>query len=169
MITVLRIGHRKYRDRRISTHCGLVARAFGANEIIYSGEVDDSLIESIRRVTENFGGPFAVRYEKNWRGVIKNFDGKIVHLTMYGLPLQDKISEIRGNGENILVVVGGEKVPAEVYHLADYNVEVTNQPHSEIAALSVFLHDYFEGSELNKKFDGKKTIVPQEHGKKVIE
>ena len=38
MIVVLRLGHRIGRDARISTHCGLVARALGANKIIYSGD-----------------------------------------------------------------------------------------------------------------------------------
>ena len=34
MIIVLRIGHRIGRDKRITTHVALVARAFGANKII---------------------------------------------------------------------------------------------------------------------------------------
>ena len=33
MIAVLRIGHRINRDKRITTHCALVARAFGAKKI----------------------------------------------------------------------------------------------------------------------------------------
>ena len=36
MITVLRLGHRKGRDKRITTHVGLVARAFGADELLIS-------------------------------------------------------------------------------------------------------------------------------------
>ena len=34
-ISVLRLGHRLVRDDRVSTHVGLVARAFGASEIFY--------------------------------------------------------------------------------------------------------------------------------------
>jgi len=34
MITVLRIGHRISRDKRITTHVALVARAFGADKIL---------------------------------------------------------------------------------------------------------------------------------------
>ena len=168
MITVLRIGHRKYRDRRISTHCGLVSRALGADEIIYSGEHDESLINSIKKVTDNFGGQFKVRYEERWRPIITHFKGTIVHLTMYGLPVQHEIKKIK-ESENILVIVGGEKVPPEVYQLADYNIAVTNQPHSEIAALSIFLHEYAGGKELDKTITGKKTVIPQAKGKKVIE
>ncbi|MEM5871528.1 MAG: tRNA (cytidine(56)-2'-O)-methyltransferase, partial [Candidatus Aenigmatarchaeota archaeon] len=54
-IYVLRLGHRIHRDERISTHCGLVARAFGADGIIYSGEHDEKLIESVKRVSEEWG------------------------------------------------------------------------------------------------------------------
>ena len=64
-------------------------------------------------------------------------------------------------------MIGGEKVPGEVYGLADYNIAVTNQPHSEVAALAVFLHEYFSGKELDKKFRGRLKIVPQAAGKKI--
>lgn len=167
MITVLRLGHRRIRDARISTHVGLVARAFGTEKIIYSGEKDQSLIDSLDKVSENWGGKFKISYEKNWRKIIKNFRGKKIHLTMYGLPIQDEINKIRRN-KNLLVVVGGEKVPGEVYSLVDYNVAVSNQPHSEVAALAVFLHEYFRGKELQKSFGGKFRIIPQKTGKKLI-
>ena len=168
MIKVLRLGHRLDRDSRISTHCGLVARAFGAKEIIFSGEYDKKMIESVEKVSDEWGGPFSVKYEKNWRKVIQSFKGIKVHLTMYGIPIQDKIQNIRKK-RNVLVIVGGKKVPGEVYTLADYNIAVTSQPHSEVAALAVFLHEYFQGRELAKKFKRvKMKIVPQERGKKVI-
>jgi tRNA (cytidine56-2'-O)-methyltransferase len=167
-VWILRLGHRMKRDERISTHCGLVARAFNANGIVYSGEKDDGLLNSIKRVVERFGGPFEVKYEKNWRKVIKEWKGKILHLTMYGLPVQEKIEEIKNCKENLLIVIGGEKVPGEVYSLADWNIAITNQPHSEVAALAIFLHELFEGKEFEKEFKGKVKIIPQEKGKKVI-
>jgi tRNA (cytidine56-2'-O)-methyltransferase len=168
-IHVLRLGHRAGRDPRISTHCGLVSRAFGANRIIYSGEKDQKLLEGIRKVSRQWGGKFGVKYEKNWRKIIKEFKGEKIHLTMYGLPVQKVIPKIRKK-KSILVIVGGEKVPPEVYELADWNVSVTNQPHSEIAALSVFLDHFFKGKELGKRFPkAKKRIIPQERGKKLIE
>ncbi|OYT56836.1 MAG: tRNA (cytidine(56)-2'-O)-methyltransferase [Candidatus Aenigmarchaeota archaeon ex4484_14] len=169
MIVVLRLGHRPGRDARLSTHVGLAARALGADAVIMSGEHDENIIESIKKVTKEWGGHFQVSYEKNWRNVIKNFHGVCVHLTMYGLPIQEKIDEIRKN-KDILIVVGGEKVPAEVYQLADYNISVTNQPHSEVAALAIFLHEYFRGKELDREFEGGKIrIIPQARGKKTIE
>jgi len=68
------------------------------------------------------------------------------------------------------VVVGAEKVPFEVYQRADFNVGVTNQPHSEIAGLAVFLDRLFEGRELDREWDGAdKRVVPQGAGKRVLD
>ena len=168
MVTVLRLGHRSVRDARLSTHVGLTARAFGASKIVYSGDSDKKLLGSVRKVTRGWGGPFSVCYEKNWRKVIKNFKGAKVHLTMYGLPLQKEISKIRRK-KDMLVIVGGEKVPSEVYEMVDFNVAVTSQPHSEAAALAVFLHEFFLGKELQKKFrKSQRRIFPQKCGKRVV-
>ena len=170
-IIVLRLGHRISRDHRISTHCGLVARAFGADGIVYSGDSDDSLIQSVKHVSEEWGGKFAVGYEKSWKKIVKEHKKKgfaVVHLTVYGMPIQKTIGKIKKRGK-ILAVVGGEKVPWEMYDLADFNVSVTGQPHSEIAALVIFLDRAFGGKELDKKFPGaKKIVIPQERGKKVM-
>ena len=171
MITVLRLGHRKERDARVSTHCGLVARALGASAVVYTGEKDPKLVESVKSVAKNWGGPFSVSYSESWRKEIKKYKKKgfaVVHLSMYGLPIQSIIRKIRKK-KKILAVIGAEKVPGEVYRLADFNVAVASQPHSEIAALAVFLHEYFAGKELAKKFKRSKLkIIPQERGKLVI-
>ncbi len=167
-ITVLRLGHRAGRDPRISTHCALVARAFGADSMVYSGEHDGELERSVQKIVRNWGGPFEIRHEKNWRRVIKGFPGKKVHLTIYGLPLQKKIPDIRKFGK-LLVIIGGQKVPAEVYGLVDYNVSVTSQPHSEVSSLSLFLDYYFRGKELDRGFDNAKIrVIPQERGKNTL-
>lgn len=171
MIAVLRMGHRKSRDARLSTHCGLIARALGADEIIYSGEEDSGLLESIKRAGIRWGGKFSVSYEKNWRNTIEKFRRRkflVVHLSMFGIPIQEKINTVR-NRPRVLVLIGSEKVPGEVYGLSDLNLAVTSQPHSEAAALAIFLHEYFSGKELAKKFPGAEIrIVPQEHGKKTL-
>lgn len=168
-IFVLRLGHRLKRDERVSTHCGLVARAFGASGIIFSGQKDQNIMNSLKDITKRFGGPFSVKYEKNWMKLIRNFKGVKVHLTVYGLPLQNQINKIRKIKKDLLIIIGGEKVPAEVYTISDYNLSIGNQPHSEVAALSVFLHEYFKGKELDKKFKRSKfRIIPQERGKKLI-
>ncbi len=167
-IFVLRLGHRAGRDPRVSSHCGLVSRAFGANGIVYSGERDRKLLESVRSVAKEWGGKFEVKYEKNWRSFVRNWKGRIAHLTMYGLPVGKVTGKIRKE-KNLLVIVGGEKVPPDVYETADWNVSVTNQPHSEIAALAIFLDRLQKGKELGKKFPKpRKRIIPQGRGKKVI-
>ncbi|UCG95493.1 MAG: tRNA (cytidine(56)-2'-O)-methyltransferase [archaeon] len=165
MIEVLRLGHRLGRDARISTHCGLVARAFGAGGIVYSGDRDRKMMDSVRSVTREWGGPFSVRHG-SFRSTIKNFRGTKVHLTMYGLPMEKKIREIRKK-RNLLVIVGGEKVPGELYEKADYNISVTSQPHSEIAALGVFLHEYLRGRPKKRFKHARLKIIPKERGKYV--
>lgn len=173
MIYVLRLGHRKDRDKRVTTHVGLVARAFGADGIILAGEYDEKVIKTLRDVTERWGGPFDAKYTESWRKTLREWKergGTIVHLTMYGVPVDDAVREMRAkNVGDILVVVGAEKVPREVYELADYNVAVGNQPHSEIAALAIFLDRWFEGKELEKEFkDWSVRIEPNPRGKTVI-
>jgi len=169
-ITILRIGHRIFRDKRITTHCGLVGRAFGAKSIIIYGEKDESLINSINEVAKNWGGNFSARFTDSWKGEIKkwkNEGGAVVHLTMYGILLpevMDKISALN----KIMIIIGSEKVPGEAYRLADYNVAIGNQPHSEVAALAVFLDRINEGVEFRLNFeDSKIRVIPQERGKRI--
>ncbi len=60
-------------------------------------------------------------------------------------------------------------MPGAAYELADWNVSVTSQPHSEVSALSIFLHELFGGRELSKTFeDARIRVVPQAKGKKII-
>ncbi len=165
MITVLRIGHRPFRDKRITTHVALVARAFGASSV-YIDQRDDELENTVKRVVSNFGGDFYIKTGIEWKSFMKNFKGTKINLTMYGEPIEKKIDEIRSN-DNILVLVGAEKVPIDAYLIADYNISVTNQPHSEVAALAIFLDRYFNGSELQKTYEGKINVVPMSHGKLV--
>lgn len=171
-IHVLRLGHRLPRDERISTHVALVARAFGADAIAYSGQHDAGLEQSVKRIGESWGGEFSIRYEKSATAAIKKYkrDGfTIVHLTMYGLALPDVLPDIKSR-DKMLVVVGSEQVPREVYELADFNVSVTNQPHSEVAALAITLDRMMEGKELGPQdFKGKIRIVPSARGKNVVE
>lgn len=172
-VVVLRLSHRAERDKRVTTHLGLVARAFGASKLISTGLKDDHLVDSITRVVESWGGPFSIEFAAGWKPVVSKYKKAgytIAHLTMYGMPVQDKISEIaKGKSGKILVIVGGEKVPFEVYREADYNIAVTSQPHSEISALAVLLDRLFSGKELSKKFvDARQEIAPQERGKKVL-
>jgi tRNA (cytidine56-2'-O)-methyltransferase len=169
-ITVLRLGHRPQRDKRLSTHLLLAARAFGAKKAFYSGSRDPKLEESINKVSQDWGGQFPLSYQKNWRKLIREWDGKIVHLTMYGLNIQNIIDEIRKDPSPKLVVVGGSKVPRDLYESATWNVSITTQPHSEVSALAVFLHEIFQGTELSKEYIGaKRKIIPNACGKEIVE
>ncbi|MEM4160425.1 MAG: tRNA (cytidine(56)-2'-O)-methyltransferase [Thermoplasmata archaeon] len=167
MIGVLRMGHRPQRDSRVTTHVCLTARAFGA-DLVYITPPDEKIKATVDGVTERFGGPFRVELAESWRKVIKEWQGIVVHLTMYGIHIDEALKEIPRDAP-LLVVVGAEKVPGEIYKLANYNVAIGNQPHSEVAALAVFLDRYLEGKGLRKKFNGKIEILPQKQGKKVID
>lgn len=171
MLAVLRLGHRIERDKRLSTHVALVARAFGADEIYYTGDFDRSLEETVEEVVEKWGGNFRIHYVTSWRNFLKTWKGKVVHLTMYGLPLKTVIAEIKEvfKKSDLLVIVGGEKVESDVFYSVDYNVSVTTQPHSEAAALAVFLDWLFEGAELDKSYpDAALSVVPSARGKKMV-
>ena len=121
---------------------------------------DRSLVSTIRDVVQRWGGNFWIRDQVNWRQEIakwKHDGGTVVHLTMYGQNLPNVINHFET--ERLMVVVGAEKVPPDLFRLADYNVAITNQPHSEIAALSIFLDHVQRGQELTADFSGRTRIV----------
>lgn len=167
MLTVLRVGHRIGRDKRITTHVCLVARAFGADKVIIDTK-DEKIEENIVSTTHRFGGNFQIKTGvKNVKKFIKNWDGLVVHLTMYGEKLKKTVEQI-DKEKNCLVIIGAEKVPAYIYDLADFNVSVGNQPHSEVAALALFLDRYFDGKWIDQSFDDAEMVIkPCKNGKKV--
>jgi tRNA (cytidine56-2'-O)-methyltransferase len=169
-VAVLRLGHRPGRDNRMTTHVGLTARALGADRVVIAGDATGSR-ETVEDITDRFGGPFAVELTDEPKRVVREFPGRVVHLTMYGLPVQDVEDEIRSahcEGP-LLVVVGAEKVSFDVYEAADWNVGVTNQPHSEVAGLAVLLDRLFEGRELDREWTGAdRRVVPMATGKRVV-
>ena len=173
-VAVLRIGHRLVRDDRTTTHAVLVSRAMGS-EVIYMTDVDDEIKKTLDKVNKRWGGENEFRLEiiDNWKKILKTWKengGIVVHLTMYGAPINQKIKEIKELSQRILVIIGAEKVPKEVYFLADYNIAIGSQPHSEIAALAIFLDRIFEGNQFNKSFlDEKMKIIPSDKGKNVIQ
>jgi len=164
---VLRLGHRPERDQRVTTHVGLTARALGAAGM-YLASADKYIVEGIQDVVDRWGGDFFIKDQIKWRTCInrwKESGGIVLHLTMYGIPLQD-IEELIKKSDRILIVVGAEKVPGELFGLADYNVAVTNQPHSEVAGLAVVM-DHLNPTALVREFpDAKLKVIPQEHGKR---
>ena len=170
-IAVLRIGHRPERDQRVTTHVGLTARALGA-EGMYLATNDTGVKRSIESVAERWGGGFFVENDVSWKRCVREWKddgGVVVHLTMYGLRMTEVEEEIRSH-EKVLVVVGAEKVPSDLYDLADYNVSVSTQPHSEISSLALFLDHLTRSSELNGEYpDAQMRIIPTEHWKRFAE
>jgi len=166
-ILIMRIGHRPQRDKRVTTHVALSSRALGAKGIYVDTE-DRILEENIKSVCDRFGGDFEIRTGVKWKDAAKRFDGIVVHLTMYGQRLDDALNKIPAD-RDIMIIVGAEKVPPEIYERADLNVSVGNQPHSEIAALSIFLDRLTGGKALYEERNGKFTVIPNERGKTVVE
>lgn len=167
MIVVLRLGHRPSRDKRVTTHVALTARAFGAAEVWVSTK-DAELEKTINSVVSRFGGEFAIRTGIKWRDAMRSWKGKTVHLTMYGERMDEVMRSLKPLSD-LLIVVGAEKVPRDAYNLADWNVSVGNQPHSEIAALAVFMDHLTGGAGLYAEIDGRIKVVPNPRGKTVID
>jgi len=174
-IVVLRWGHRPQRDVRLTTHVALTARALCASGFILSDVEDHSIAETVNKITGRWGGAFKFEMGTPWKKAVSNWKAKggiVVHLTAYGENIQksDVLERIKVSGKDVLLLVGSQKVPGEFYsnELSDFNVSIGNQPHSECAALAVFLDRFFAGEELAKDFGGAKMkIVPSARGKKV--
>lgn len=170
-IVILRLGHRPERDKRITTHVALTARAFGAEGILLASN-DPSITRSVTQLCQRWGGEFYIRNDVKWKAEIKKWKsegGKVCHLSMYGINLPDAVASMQ-ECEKLMIVVGAEKVPFEVYEMADWNVAVGNQPHSEVAAVAVTLDRIAEDEPLENEFkDAQLHVVPMNRGKKVIE
>ncbi len=174
-IVILRWGHRPQRDARLTTHVALSARALGASGFILSDIQDESIKQTVQKIVENFGGSFTFEMGTSWRTAVKDWKrngGAVVHLTAYGENIQTSniLDRLRSLNKDLLIIVGSQKVPAEFYfeEVSDFNVAVGNQPHSECAALAIFLDRFFQGQTLGLQFEhAKKTIIPQTRGKRV--
>jgi tRNA (cytidine56-2'-O)-methyltransferase len=174
-VVILRWGHRPQRDVRLTTHVALASRALGASGFVLSDTIDEKIKETVEKVTGTWGGKFIFEMGTPWKTTVKDWKNKggiVVHLTAYGENVQSSsvLEEIRGLGKDVLVLVGSQKVPRWFYssEVSDFNVAVGNQPHSECAALAIFLDRFFEGKTLAKPFENAKmTIIPQKRGKKI--
>ncbi|MEM5798242.1 MAG: tRNA (cytidine(56)-2'-O)-methyltransferase [Candidatus Aenigmatarchaeota archaeon] len=164
MVDVLKLDHRPKRDERITTHCILLSRIFGVKRFFYTGIRDAGLEKRIEAMQDKWGKGIDVKWIKGWKDIFKKHN--IVHLTMYGIPFQRKIGEIK-KCKDLLIVVGGPKVPSEIYRHARWNIAVSNQPHSEIAALAIFLWE-LKGRKF-ARLHGKIRIKPSARGKSIQE
>lgn len=154
---VLRIGHRPERDKRITTHVALTARAFGATRISFH-RPDSRIVDTVSDVGEKFGGDFEIRTLSNPKNFVKNWKGTIIHLTMFGISIDEEIDKIKKMKGPLLFIVGAEKVPPWVFDFSDFNIAIGNQPHSEVAALAIALSKVSNKS-YNQKFEGGQLKV----------
>jgi tRNA (cytidine56-2'-O)-methyltransferase len=170
MIKILKLEHRPLRDKRITTHCALVSRAFRANEFYYSGIEDNVFEKNIRSICQQWGGFFKTKYLEEPEEFVENFKGIIIHLTMYGEQIVEKIEAIKKDylKKDLLVIVGGPKVNKFYYQKANYNISVTNQPHSEVAAIAILLNFLNPEALYLENFKNNKIkLTPDKEGKKV--
>ena len=164
---VLRIGHRPERDKRITTHVALTSRAFGASRM-YLSKPDSRVVTTINEVVAKFGGDFEIEPLTNPRKFAKKWKGQIVHLTMFGLPLEDFEDKLRAEEPPILFIVGAEKVPPWTFEYADYNISIGNQPHSEVSALAITLSRLNENYR-TQEFGGPLQVIPSIDHRKMID
>lgn len=174
---VLRWGHRRIRDARLTTHVALTARALGASGIVLSDVSDEKIKQTVQKVTRNWGGRFSFDMGTPWKKAVKDWRAKggiVVHLTAYGenIETSDVLNRIRAANKDVMIIVGSQKVPGTFFSedISDFNVAVGNQPHSECASLAVFLDRFFQGKELAKCYkDAKMKVIPQKRGKIIVE
>jgi len=174
-IVVLRWGHRPQRDVRLTTHVALTARALCASGFILADVEDTHINETVAKITKAWGGTFRFEMGTSWKKAVREWKNKgslVVHLTAYGENIQksDVMNRIKNLNKDVMLLVGSQKVPGEFYseEISDFNVAVGNQPHSECAALAIFLDRFFEGKELGRQFDKARIeIVPKDRGKEI--
>ena len=168
-LDVLRLGYRNGRDPRITTHLALVARAMGADGFLLSGDEDKEMFENLNSVSNRFGGSLQTEHVSGMSRLKKHVKegGVAVHLTMYGEPFRKAIPKIRRD-RPVVIVVGGAKVPGDVYKICQHNVAVGNQPHSEVAALALFMDAWFGESASEREFDDARLIIEGTNDGKLV-
>ncbi len=162
------MGHRPFRDKRITTHVALVARAFGASGI-YIDSKDVALEETLSKIVSKFGGNFRIESGVDWKKKFREFKGVKIHLTMYGESIESLKDKLKSEliSKDSIILVGASKVPPDAYEISDYNVSVTNQPHSEVSALAITLDRLLEGKEFDSEVRTGINVIPNPRGKTV--
>ena len=88
---------------------------------------------------------------------------------MYGEEVSEALPKIRRD-RPVALVVGGAKVPGELFGISNHNVAVGNQPHSEVAALAVALSQWHSSVAIESRFKGGSIrVVPSREGKNVVD
>src|SRR3989442_13853440 len=96
-LVVLRIGHRFFRDSRVTTHVCLTARGLGGDGVIIADREDKTVEASIREVGKRFGGKFSIESGRPWGKTHRDWkdpEGEVGNLTAYGLRLPELIQRV---------------------------------------------------------------------------
>lgn len=162
LIHVLVIGKGSYEN---NLYLALTARALGASAITITGRKDRKILKHISSTNRKWGGRFSVSFTNDYRKILKGSNRyKKVYLTRYGLPL-NKFSYVLRTYKNILLIVTLRENPGTIHNLSDFNISISDQPHSASASVAIFLHDFFGGRELAMHFENAKyKVVPKERG-----
>ena len=168
-VDVLRLGYRRGRDPRITTHLALVARALGSDGFLLAGDDDQEMFDNLNSVSKRFGGELDTEHVSGLGHLKKHVEngGVAVHLTMYVEPFRQAIPKIRRD-RPLIIVVGGAKVPGDVYKICQHNVAVGNQPHSEVAALALFMDAWFGESGSERSFKDARLVIEGVNGGKLV-
>ena len=146
---------------------GLAARAFGASSIIFTTPKNSRVVRYFKGLSARWGGNFNVEFTNDWRkelDVKKNY--KVVYLTRFGVPIRSVESILR-TYKNLVVVVSTTDNKSAIRR-ADFNVSISTQPHTNISAISVFLHEFYSGRELALHFENARyKVVPAARGMRV--
>ncbi len=164
MIVVLAIGKPKYESM---VDICLTARALGASSVVLtssSHEMNSKLKRFCSFITNKWGGSFSAQFTSNWKNYMHSKTNyKTVYLTRYGIPIQKQQYSIRSY-KNILLIISTDKEMPELNKLSDFNISITAQPHSSIAAMAIFLNTYYAGRELSLNFSkAQYKVVPSPH------
>ena len=154
MISVVVVGNCNYNSQ---VDLMLSARALGASGITFAAQQGNKRIMSLnKRIMKRWGGEFKVGFSRNIAETFKDRRNyKIVYLTQFGEPL-NKVAHTLKAYRNLLVVVSSKESIKSIIDRADFKVSISRQPNSATAALSVFLHAFFEGRELAVHFKNQK-------------
>ncbi len=165
MISVVVVGKPDY---GLSVDLALAARAFGAQQIVFTSERSDRLVRHFKSVVSKWGGSFEVLFTKDWIGFVKEKRNyKSVYLTQFGLPFS-KVSSIIKTYKNLVVIISTDGARGAAAH-SDFNVSISTQPHVSISALAIFLHEFYSGRELAMHFENAKyRVVPAAHAMKLV-
>lgn len=161
-ISVLAIGRSTYEE---GLDLCLTSRALGASEITFIGKPNSRLIRYINNLNTNWGGKFKVSYAKSYQQVIKaSVKYKTIYLTKYGDPLQSHMYALK-TYKNIVLVVSLKENLQAVHKIVDFNLSVSSQQHCAVAAIAIFLHEFYNGRELAMHFENAKyKMVPTDGG-----